>query len=79
MARNNPLTKERYIINAKGERVEVILSLADYIRLRAAAGETDPDAGRALKKSFLDELARQEKKNKRGKPFKDAVKQLGLD
>ena len=71
-------TKERYIVNAQGELIEVILPLAEFERLREAAGETDPDAGLTLKKSFLDELARQEKKGKRGKPFKDVIKQLGL-
>lgn len=71
--------KERYIVNEKGEPVEVILPLAEYERLREAAGESDPDAGLTLKKSFLDELARQEKKGQRGKPFKDVVKRLGLE
>lgn len=72
--------KERFIVNAKGEPVEVILPLAEYERLREAAGESDdPDAGLALKKSFLDALARQEKKNKRGKPLKAVVKRLGLE
>ncbi len=70
--------KERYIVNAKGERVEVILPIAEYEKLLAAASGTDPDAGRRLKKSFLNELARQEKKGKRGKPFKQVAKRLGL-
>jgi len=71
--------KERYVVNAKGERIEVILPLAEYERLLAAAGETDPDAGLTLKKDFLAELARQEKKGKRGKPLKEVVRRLGLE
>lgn len=71
--------QQRYIVNAKGEPVEVILPLAEYERLREAAGETDPDAGLTLKKSFLEGLVRQEKKNKRGKPLKDVAKRLGLE
>jgi len=73
------IMKERYIVDAKGKPIEVILPLKEFERLRAAAGATDPDAGLALKKKFLVELARQEKKNKRGKPLKDVIKRLDLE
>ena len=74
-------TKARYIVDANGEPVEVILSIAAYRKLMAAmdAQRADPDAGRPLKKSVRDLLLRQEKEfaaGKRGKPWSQVKREL---
>ncbi|MCI0478467.1 MAG: hypothetical protein L0Y55_19670 [Anaerolineales bacterium] len=74
-------TKARYIVNAEGKPVEVILPIAAYRKLMATIGQRDPDAGRPLKKSFAAELLRQEKEyaaGKRGKPWAQVKRELGL-
>ncbi len=74
-------TKARYIVDAEGKPVEVILPIAAYRKLVAAIGKGDPDAGRPLKKSFGDALLRQEREyaaGKRGKPWAQVKRELGL-
>jgi hypothetical protein len=74
--------KARYIVDADGEPVEVILPIAAYRKLMAAISKSDPDAGHPLKKSFADELLRQEKEyaaGKRGKPWAQVKRELGLE
>ncbi len=74
-------TKARYIVDAEGKPVEVILPIAAYRKLMAAIGKGDPDAGRPLKKSFGDALLRQEREyaaGKRGKPWAQVKRELGL-
>ena len=76
------MNKTRYVVDAKGKPVEVILPIAAYRKLVAAIGKGDPDAGRPLKKSFGDALMRQEKEyaeGKRGKPWAQVKRDLGLD
>lgn len=66
-------TKERYIVNANGERVAVVLDTAEYAALLDELAELrerdemrhddptrDPDAGLELKASFIEELLKQE-------------------
>jgi PHD/YefM family antitoxin component YafN of YafNO toxin-antitoxin module len=74
-------TKARYIVNADGKPVEVILPIAAYRKLMETIEQRDPDAGRPLKKSFAAELLRQEKEyatGKRGKPWSQVKRELGL-
>ena len=75
-------TKPRYVVDAKGWPVEVILPIAAYRKLVAAVSRGDPDAGRPLKKTFGDALLRQEREyaeGKRGKPWAQVKRDLGLD
>lgn len=73
-------TKERYIVNANGERVAVVLDTADYEAMLDELAELrerdemrhddatrDPDAGLELKASFVEELLQQEQAYKAGK------------
>ena len=74
-------TKARYIVDATGKPIEVILPIAAYRKLLATLSQADPDAGRPLKKSFGDSLLRQEKEyaaGKRGKPWEQVKRELGL-
>jgi hypothetical protein len=74
--------KARYIVDANGKPVEVVLPIAAYRKLMTAIGKADPDAGRSLKKSVRDLLLRQEKElaaGKRGKPWAQVKRELGLD
>ncbi len=88
--------QERYIVDADGKRVAVVLDLAEYERLMAELEELrereemldseptrDPDAGRKLKESFVDELLKQEAEYKagrtKGKPLEQVARELGLE
>ncbi len=71
---------ERYIVDAQGNRVAVVLDAKEYEALLAEIEELrereemrrydparDPDAGRKLKKDFVDELLKQEADYKAGR------------
>jgi hypothetical protein len=73
-------TKERYIVNERGERVAVVLDTADYEALLDELAELrerdemrqydptrDPDAGLELKASLVEELLKQEQAYKAGR------------
>ncbi len=73
-------TKERYIIDAQGNRVAVVLDTAEYDQLLAELEELrereemrhydaarDPDAGLTVNKEFLDHLLKQEADYKAGR------------
>ena len=75
--------KERYIVNDKGEPVEVILSLEEYRRLQEAAGEgPDPDEGLSLKPGVIEELLQMEADYAAGrlkvKSLEQVKRELGL-
>ncbi len=59
--------KERWLVDENGKRVAVVLDIAEYEKLIAAAGAgPDPDAGRKVKKSVREELERLDRQVKRG-------------
>jgi PHD/YefM family antitoxin component YafN of YafNO toxin-antitoxin module len=73
-------TKERYIIDAEGNRVAVVLDTAEYEQLLAELQELrereemrhydparDQDAGLTVKKHLLDELLKEEAEYKSGR------------
>ncbi len=73
-------TKERYIIDAQGNRVAVVLDTAEYAELLSELEELrereemrhydsarDPDAGLTVKKDLLAELLKEEADYKAGR------------
>jgi hypothetical protein len=75
--------KERYIVDDKGNLVEVILPIAEYRRLLEAAGEgPDPDEGRRLKPGVMEELLQMEADYAAGrletKSWEQVKRDLGL-
>lgn len=77
------VTQERYIVDAEGHRVAVVLDTAEYERLLQELVELeelrerqemlnpnrthDPDEGLTLKKEFVESLLKQEAAYKAGK------------
>ncbi len=72
--------KERYLVNERGERVAVVLSLDEYSELLEELEELrereemrhydpahDPDAGLTVKEDLLDDLLKQEADYKAGR------------
>jgi hypothetical protein len=62
-------TKARYIVDAEGKPVEVILPIAAYRKPVAAIGKGDPDARRPLKKIFWRCFAASRKRTRGGQAW----------
>lgn len=77
------VSKQRYVVDASGEPVEVILSIEEYERLLSAAGEPDPDEGLTVRPEVIQELLQMRADYEAGrlqvKPWDQVKKELGLD
>ncbi len=75
--------KQRYVVDDKGNPIEVILPIEEYLRLLEAAGEgPDDDVGRPLKAGVMEELLQMEADYAAGrlktKSWEEVKRDLGL-
>ncbi len=72
----------RYLVNEQGERVAVVLDVAEFEELLAEAGQ-DPDAGLILRDDVRRELEQQAREFDSGQvkeeSLADVRRELGLD